>query len=200
LALHLNPELWAFLSRWLPTPPARVIDVGCGGGALTRRLRGVGFDAVGLDPEAPSGEGFLRLSLEELTATEEFDAAVAIRSLHHLHEPTTAVDRLTAALRPGAPLVVFEFDVAAVDERARRWLAERDLKPVVATEEIPRLVELETVRGLLLGARLQPLLDEPAPYLAAESDRPDLEPEERDAISRGELPATGARLVYELGT
>jgi SAM-dependent methyltransferase len=199
LALHLNPELWEFLSRWLPTPPARVIDVGCGDGALTRRLREAGFDAVGLDPEAPAGEGFLRLSLEELAATEEFDAAVAIRSLHHLHDPRTAVDRLTAALRSGARLVVFEFDVAAVDERARRWLAERDLGPVVATEEIPHLVELRQMRALL-GARFRSLLDEPAPYLAAESDRPDLEPEERDAISRGDLPATGVRLVYELGS
>jgi SAM-dependent methyltransferase len=197
LALHLNPALWAFLRRWLPRPPARVIDVGCGDGGLTRRLREAGFDVVGLDPEAPPDKGFLQLSLEELTATDEFDAAVAIRSLHHLHDPKTAVDRLIAALRHGARLVVFEFDVAAVNERARRWLAERDLGPVVATEEIPHLVELRQMRALL-GERCRSLLDEPAPYLAAESDRPDLEPEERDAISRGELPATGARLVYEL--
>jgi 2-polyprenyl-3-methyl-5-hydroxy-6-metoxy-1,4-benzoquinol methylase len=84
VAEHLSPALVGFIARWLPTPPARVLDVGCGDGALTRWLRGSGFAAIGVDPEAPAGEGFLRAPLEELPGGERFDAAVAVRSLHHL--------------------------------------------------------------------------------------------------------------------
>ena len=75
---HLTPELWDFILRWLPQRPARVLDIGCGDGTLTRRLVGEGYDATGLDPEAPREEGYLRDTLEEFRSTATFDAAVAV--------------------------------------------------------------------------------------------------------------------------
>jgi SAM-dependent methyltransferase len=197
LASHLTADLFDFLMRWLPPPPARVLEVGCGSGELTRRLAASGFEAVGVDPEAPEEERFIRAPLEELTASREFDAAVAIRSLHHLNDPARALDRLAAALRPDSRLVIFEFVVEAVDERVERWLADRDLGRIVSPDQIPHLVALSILRDLL-ARRFFALLDEPDGYLAYESDRPDLEAEERAAIASGELPPVGARLVYEL--
>lgn len=41
---HLGPELTGFLAAWLPPVPARVIEIGCGDGALTARLAGAHFE------------------------------------------------------------------------------------------------------------------------------------------------------------
>jgi hypothetical protein len=42
----------AFLRRYLPEPPASVLDVGCGTGHYTGHLAQAGYDAVGLDLDA----------------------------------------------------------------------------------------------------------------------------------------------------
>lgn len=65
---------------------------------------------------------FVRGSLEQLQRLGSFDAAVAVRSLHRLHDPPLAIDRLGDSLRPGARLVISEFAVEAYDDRAERWL------------------------------------------------------------------------------
>jgi SAM-dependent methyltransferase len=68
---HLTRDLVAFIDRWLPAAPARVLEVGCGEGELTRRLVDDGYDALGLDPEAPAEPGYERdelIPLAELRA------------------------------------------------------------------------------------------------------------------------------------
>jgi 2-polyprenyl-3-methyl-5-hydroxy-6-metoxy-1,4-benzoquinol methylase len=110
----------AYVSEWLPPPPARVLEVGCGDGSLTRLLAADGFEVTGLDPEAPEGQPFVRGSLEDFRMDGSFDAAVAIRSLHHVHDLRRALDSLRAALRPHAPLVLFADLRAALSERF--WL------------------------------------------------------------------------------
>ncbi|MGC9467732.1 MAG: class I SAM-dependent methyltransferase [Anaerolineae bacterium] len=44
--------VYDFLRRWLPAPPSRVLDVGCGTGHYTGSLAAEGFDAVGVDLDA----------------------------------------------------------------------------------------------------------------------------------------------------
>jgi SAM-dependent methyltransferase len=190
---HLTDDLLAFIRAWLPPPPARVLEVGCGDGALTRLLAQAGFDVTGLDPEAPEGEGFVRGSLEDFRADAPFDAAVAIRSLHHVHDLPRALDSLRAALRPEARLVLFEFAAEHYDDDARRWAAEHGIEPKWNLEHVIPLAELRAA----LGERFQLLLDEPAAYLALEAGREDLATIEEAAIERGELRAAGALLVYE---
>ena len=55
-----------FVREHLPAPPARVLDVGCGQGELTTALAVAGYDVLGIDPLAPSGELFRRLKLEDV--------------------------------------------------------------------------------------------------------------------------------------
>jgi SAM-dependent methyltransferase len=193
---HQTEDLWRFFARWLPRPSARVLDVGCGDGASTRRLRAMGFDAVGLDPDAPSEDGFRRSRLEELESTAGFDAALAIRSLHHLDDAEVALERLAGALRRRARLVVFEFAVDAVDDAARDWLAGQDLPPPIEERWLGEVIPLATLREAL-AKRFRELVFEPAPYHAREAGRPEVEPLEQAAIAAGRLRPAGARIAYE---
>lgn len=183
----------AYVRAWLPPPPARVLEVGCGDGSLTRLLARDGFDTTGLDPEAPEGEPFLRGSLEDFRPDGAFDAAVAIRALHHVHDLPRALDNLRALLRPGAHLVLFEFAAEHWDDDARRWAAEQGIQFDWHLEGVIPLAELRAA----LGERFRLLHDEPAPYVAREAGREELRPLEDAAIASGALKPIGARLVYE---
>jgi SAM-dependent methyltransferase len=106
----------------LPAPPARVLDLGCGQGVLTTALSVAGYDMLGIDPLAPSGELFRRLKLEDLEESERFDAVVASFSLHHLRDLDAALDKVVGLLAPGGVLVVDEFGWDRLDETTLDWL------------------------------------------------------------------------------
>ena len=173
-----------------------MLDVGYGDGSATRLLAAKGYSTLGLDPVAPEEPGFRRGRLEDLEPDGEFDAAVAVRSLHHLHDLARAVDSLADALASGARLVVFEFAIEAVDEAARRWCAEHGLWRPTSPESAPEVIPLATLR-LALEARFRVLEEDPGPYHARESGRPEVEPAEREAIAGGRILPAGARLAYE---
>jgi SAM-dependent methyltransferase len=193
---HLTPELWAFILRWLPPRPARVLDIGCGDGTLTRRLIGEGYDATGLDPEAPREEGYLRDTLEEFRSKATFDAAVAVRSLHHLHDPDRALDNLQSLLRPGGRLVAFEFAVERLDDDARRWLSAEGVAAPVSDSGLNEVIPLGELRAEL-ERRLVLLDAEPAAYLAREGGREDLVASEEEAVRAGIMRPAAMRLAYE---
>jgi SAM-dependent methyltransferase len=193
---HLTAELREFISRWLPAPPARVLDVGCGDGESTGWLRGRGHQALGVDPEVPHGDSFERSRIQDFVAGAPFDGALAIRSLHHVGGLGGAVEVIARALEPGGRLVVFEFAIEAVDERALGWCAVNRLRTPTHTGSAPEVAPLQRVRDAL-GARFTELAREPAPYLARELGEPELEPAELAAIEDGQLAAAGARLAYE---
>jgi SAM-dependent methyltransferase len=192
---HLDPYLLAFIERWLPPAPARVLEVGCAEGTLTRHLLGMGFDATGIDPQAPPGEHLVRSTLEQFGATNRFDAAVAVRSLHHVGNLTAAVERLHSMIRPEGRLVLFEFAVEHVDAAARRWLAHHGLDRAF-DHDFSGVIPLGELR-LALSERFRPIYEDTTPYLARELGRDDLQSSERAAIAEGQLREIGARLVYE---
>jgi SAM-dependent methyltransferase len=195
---HLTSDLLEFMVAWLPVPPARVLEVGCGEGALTRRLADRGYDVLGLDPEAPDEEGFTRSTLEELQGHGEFDAAVAVRTLHHLHDADRALDNLRDALRPSGRLVVSEFSIRNVDSTTVRWLETRGIPHPVTETDHDDVIPLDRLRSQL-EERFIPLFAEPVPYLAREAHREDLVVAEEEAIRAGEIKPAGMRLVLERG-
>ena len=111
-----------FAREHLPAPPARVLDVGCGQGELTTALAVAGYDVLGIDPLAPSGDHFRRLKLEDVEETGLFDAVVAGYSLHHVRDLDMGLDKIVRLLRPGGVLVVDEFAWDRLDETTLDWL------------------------------------------------------------------------------
>lgn len=113
-----------FLREQLPPPPARVLDVGCGQGELTTALAAAGYDAIGIDPNAPQGGRFRRIRLEDVDPAEDgpFDAVVASLSLHHIRDLDQALDRVAALLAPGGVLVADEFGWDLADDATFEWL------------------------------------------------------------------------------
>ena len=67
----------AFARAQLPSPPARLLEIGGGDGELALALAADGYDVTAIDPRAPEGAIFHRLTLEELDDELGFDAGVA---------------------------------------------------------------------------------------------------------------------------
>jgi SAM-dependent methyltransferase len=127
LARAMHPTTTALFDRVGIAPGARCLDVGCGGGDVTRELARrtlPGGSAVGIDvdgakieiarQEAAGGisgdveyreADFLELELEA-----EYDAIYVRFVLTHMADPAAAVDRVARWLRAGGVLVVEDID------------------------------------------------------------------------------------------
>jgi SAM-dependent methyltransferase len=107
-----------FVLSQLDRTPSRVLEVGCGEGRLALALAAAGHDVTAIDPVAPEGPIFQRVTLEELESSDRFDAVVASRSLHHVHDLDGAFQKI-AQLAP--LLIVEEFAWDRFDERTATW-------------------------------------------------------------------------------
>jgi SAM-dependent methyltransferase len=117
----VDRDVLAFVRANLPPPPGRVLEVGAGEGELAAALEEAGYVVTAIDPE-PRGGHVHGVALADLTAEPgTFQAAVAIRSLHHVHPLAQSLERLADVLQPGAPLVIDEMDGVAFDRRAADW-------------------------------------------------------------------------------
>ena len=92
-----------------PQPGERILDVGCGDGALTRRIIGRGASVLGVDssPEMvaaaqESGVEVLLMDAAEMRFQAEFDAAFSNATLHWVLEKERAAAAIHTALRSGA--------------------------------------------------------------------------------------------------
>jgi SAM-dependent methyltransferase len=127
-------ETFAFVREVLP-PRGRVLDVGCGRGALAERLGSLGLDVIALDRDAEA----VRQTRERGVETVEsgfldyhggpFDAVLFARSLHHLDPLDDALDQARRLLAPGGRIVAEEFAIESMDRGTARWFF--DLRSVV---------------------------------------------------------------------
>jgi SAM-dependent methyltransferase len=194
------PDAIAYVRAALPPPPARVLEIGAGDGALAAALTECGYDVVAIDPKGAAP--VQPVALADLDAPRHsFDAAVAMLSLHHVEPLGRSLRRLSDVLRRGARLVVDEFDVDRLDERAVTWwLAQRgedhdhDHADVLA-EMHAHLHPVARIRE-----ELAPWFDlgEPVPgaYLYRWNlPEPGPRTDEEALIATGELPGVGARFI-----
>ena len=93
--------------------------MGCGHqGGIARALAASGYDVLAIDPDAPTGPLYRRVTLEELDDEGPFEAVVAGRVLHHVRPLDTALDKLVRL----APLLILdEFAWNHMDEATTDW-------------------------------------------------------------------------------
>ncbi len=109
----------------VPEPPARVLEIGCGRGELALALAERGFEVTAIDPNAPEGPIFRRITLEQLSDERGFDAVVASLSLHHIHDLDWALDAIASLLPAGGPLVLEEWATERFAGATARWYYEQ---------------------------------------------------------------------------
>jgi SAM-dependent methyltransferase len=210
-----NRDLLAFVTAHLPAPPARVLEVGCGGGALARALVESGHEVTAIDPKAPDGPPFLRVTLEELETRDRFDAVVASASLHHLHDLPAALDKIHGLLVPGGVLIVDDYAKERVDRPTAEWYYDRRqaigraggrAAPASFDDCLREWREDEedihtyAVMRIELDLRLRERFFAWVPYLYLELGEAAPKEVEQGLIDKGAIQATGFRYVGETST
>lgn len=134
----------------LPRPPARLLDLGCGGGWASIFYARAGYEVVGqdiapdmIDLAEENGRlngvshlaRFICSDFESLTFHEEFDAAIFFDALHHAEDELSAIRSAWRALKPGGILITHEpgdghsTHPHSLDVMARFGVNERDMPP-----------------------------------------------------------------------
>src|SRR5258708_38252590 len=95
-----------------PQAGERILDLGCGDGALTVKLAEMGCDVVGVDASAPQVEAARRLGLdarvadgERLAFEAEFDAVFSNAAIHWMKPPEDGIAGVWRAIRPAGRCV-----------------------------------------------------------------------------------------------
>jgi ubiquinone/menaquinone biosynthesis C-methylase UbiE len=143
-SVQLAPQLADFAGI---EPGQRVLDVGCGPGALTGELvRRVGPEAVAaVDPSEPfvaaakerhPSVDVRQASAEQLPFEDDvFDAALAQLVVHFMADPVAGLREMARVTRPGGVVAVCVWDHAGDrTPLAVFWQSARELDPAVEDE------------------------------------------------------------------
>jgi 2-polyprenyl-3-methyl-5-hydroxy-6-metoxy-1,4-benzoquinol methylase len=118
-AQHTEAYLWQHILDLCATLRAqRIIDIGCGNGALCCELATHGYEVIGCEPNGESLR-FARHAAPELVfhqlgvdddpsalRGESFDVAIAVEVIEHLVRPVSLPDFATKLLRSGGHLII----------------------------------------------------------------------------------------------
>ncbi|HEY9388904.1 MAG TPA: class I SAM-dependent methyltransferase [Mycobacteriales bacterium] len=173
----------ARLRQVLPPPPARVMEVGCGRGALAAGLGRLGYRVVGVEPDPEAGAVAAARGVEvvcagvgDIPAGSDQDVVLFTRSLHHIADLDATVGHALRLVRPGGLVVLEEFARERVDQATAGFLYD--------------------TRGLLVAAGVLALPEDAVAF------DPDADPVERWQAERGDAsPAplhTGAAMLAAL--
>ncbi|MDP6390874.1 MAG: methyltransferase domain-containing protein [Alphaproteobacteria bacterium] len=121
-AFYVEATLRETLRRLDPAPGERVLDVGCGTGALLSAMSQIfpGLELVGIDP-TPEMLAVARSKLGGsvelvLGAAEDlpfgdssFDLVISTSMLHYIQRPADALAEMARVLKPGGRLVITDW-------------------------------------------------------------------------------------------
>ena len=164
-AQHWNPEQYGKNARFVsdlgmpvvdllsPQSGERILDLGCGDGALSLKLVELGCKVVGVDSSAEMIRAAHSLGLDahvvdgqSLPYDNEFDAVFSNAALHWMKEPEKVIAGVWRALRPGGRFVgefggygnaATIFTAALRNPRSRAQISERLSGPSVERSDGP---------------------------------------------------------------
>ena len=118
-AINLRPGWKAeadFSVLHQPSPRARMslLDIGCGDGAALLRMRDLGWEVHGIDPDKEAVERARQRGLDVRVGTIEdhpypastFDLVTLTHVIEHVHDPVALLTECRRILKPGGKLVV----------------------------------------------------------------------------------------------
>jgi SAM-dependent methyltransferase len=144
-----------FVMALLPPAPARILDLGCGGGWTSVFFARAGYEVVGQDiapdmialgQENAAHHGltdrlsFVCSDFESLGMDNQFDAAVFFDSLHHAEDELLAIRAAYNALKPGGVLITHEpgeghsVHPTSIEAMELYGVTERDMPPRLIME------------------------------------------------------------------
>jgi trans-aconitate methyltransferase len=99
--------------EWLnPQPGERILDLGCGDGALTIKLKKLGCEVVGVDASENLIQAAQALGLDahvmdghKLEFDRPFDAVFSNAALHWMQQPEQVIAGVARSLKPGGRFV-----------------------------------------------------------------------------------------------
>ncbi len=138
---YTTPTLDLLTVRLLRYPPGRLLDVGCGTGALEARLavRWPGAPLVGVDLSRamlaaarrklgdPANVSFVQASADALSFPDaHFDLVVSASAFHYFPRPVAALREMRRVLRPDGTLLLLDwcrdlFPMPLLDAVLRRF-------------------------------------------------------------------------------
>jgi SAM-dependent methyltransferase len=127
-----------------PKPGERVLDLGCGDGALTVKLVELGCAVVAVDASAPQVAAAKKLGLdarvasgEALPFAGEFDAVFSNAALHWMKRADEVIAGVHRALRPGGRFVAECGGHGCVDAIRGALVAALDRRGVDGAARVP---------------------------------------------------------------
>lgn len=167
-----------FIISLLPRPPARLLDLGCGGGWTSVFFAKYGYDVVGQDlsqdmidlalenkrlHQIGDNLNFVRSDYETLDMVEKFDCAVFYDSLHHSEDEKLALLSAYKALKPGGILLTHEPGEGhaqapgSVEAMQLYGVTERDMPPSLIIER-GKIVGFDSFRIFPMPEELKTVL------------------------------------------
>jgi 2-polyprenyl-3-methyl-5-hydroxy-6-metoxy-1,4-benzoquinol methylase len=130
--LHQRRVLRGLPLRGIRGKRGRLLDVGCGNGAVTRLLKDEGWDVLGIEPSPEVCEVARGAGIEVRPGTintadlgdERFDCVMFFHTLEHVARPSEDLARAFELLEPGGEVVIGSPNFGCWQKRlfGNRWI------------------------------------------------------------------------------
>jgi SAM-dependent methyltransferase len=146
------PHTLTHLKPLLPAAPARILEAGCGRGALAAALADQGYEVTGVDRNAEmtaaaKERGVPVIYADVSNLSGEYDVVLFTRSLHHAESLGDLLAHAVTLLAPGGQVIIEEFAWERVNDIAAHFIYDNRAM-LVATG----LLEADLPSGDLLDA------------------------------------------------
>jgi len=121
------PHTLAHLKLLLPAAPARILEVGCGRGALAAALVDLGYEVTGIDRDAEAVQaaterGVVAIHGDVHDISGMYEVVLFTRSLHHAENLDGILEHAVNLLAADGQIIIEEFAWERVDHLAAGFL------------------------------------------------------------------------------